>query len=223
VSLVCEEMIPAVVEGNLAEYCDVFCDRGAFTLAETESILKAAADAGLKVRIHADEFESLGAVPLAIEYGAASVDHLAVITDEDIKKLAESDTVATLLPGTTIFLGSGRFAPARELLEAGCIVAVASDLNPGSCTAASVRTVLSPAAVNLKMAPAELVRGCTANAAFSLALGDTRGTLEIGKKADLCIWNASDVNDLIYRWDDPRAYVVIKEGRVIYRDEISIE
>jgi imidazolonepropionase len=222
VSLVCDEMIPAVVEEDLAEYCDVFCDRGAFTLEETEWVLKAAVDAGLKLRIHADEFESLGAVQLAVELGAASVDHLAVITDEDIKTLAESDTVATLLPGTTIYLGSGHFAPARKMLETGCIVAVASDLNPGSCTAASVRTVLSPAAVNLGMTPAELVHGCTANAAFSLGRADTVGTLEVGKKADLCIWDAADVNDLVYRWADPRAHVVIKEGRIIYRDEIRI-
>jgi imidazolonepropionase len=222
VSLICEEMIPAVATENLADYCDVFCDRGAFTLKETERILKAAVDGGLKIRIHADEFESLGAVPLAVEYGAASVDHLAVITDGDIKTLTDSDTVATLLPGTTIFLGSGCFAPARKMLEAGCIVAVAGDLNPGSCTAASVRTVLSPAAVNLRMTPAELIHGCTANAAFSLGRSDVLGTLEVGKKADLCIWDATDVNDLIYRWDDPRAYVVIKEGRVIYQDEIRI-
>lgn len=223
VSLVCEEMIPAITEEDLAEYCDVFCDRGAFTIEETERILKAAVDAGLKIRVHADEFESLGAVPLAVEYGAASVDHLAVIIDDDIETLAESDAVATLLPGTTIYLGSGHFAPARKMLDAGCIVAVASDLNPGSCTAASVRTVLSPAAVNLGMTPAELIHGCTANAAFSLDQADAIGTLEIGKKADLCIWNATDVNDLVYRWADPRVYAVIKEGYVIYRDEISIE
>jgi imidazolonepropionase len=223
VSLVCDEMIPAVVEEDLAEYCDVFCDRGAFTLEETERILKAAVDAGLKLRIHADEFESLGAVRLAVELGATSVDHLAVITDEDIKTLAGSDTVATLLPGTTIYLGSGHFAPASKMLEAGCIVAVASDLNPGSCTAASVRTVLSPAAVNLGMTPVELVHGCTANAAYSLGRADAVGTLEVGKKADLCIWDATDVNDLVYRWADPRAHVVIKEGRIIYQDEIRIE
>lgn len=222
VSLVRDEMIPAVVEEDLAEYCDVFCDRGAFTLEETGRILKTAVDAGLKVRVHADEFESLGAVRLAVEFGAASVDHLATVTDVDIKTLAESDTVATLLPGTTIFLGSGHFAPARKMLEAGCIVAVASDLNPGSCTAASVRTVLSPAAVNLGMTPTELVHGCTANAAFSLGRADAIGTLEVGKKADLCIWDATDVNDLVYRWADPRAYMVIKEGLVIYRDEIRI-
>jgi imidazolonepropionase len=222
VSLVCDEMIPAVVEEDLAEYCDVFCDRGAFTLEETGSILKAAVDAGLKVRVHADEFESLGAVRLAVEFGAASVDHLAAVTDVDIKTLAESDTVATLLPGTTIFLGSGHFAPARKILKAGCIVAVASDSNPGSCTAASVRTVLSPAAVNLGMTPTELVHGCTANAAFSLGRADAIGTLEVGKKADLCIWDATDVNDLVYRWADPRARAVIKEGLVVYRDEIRI-
>lgn len=223
VSLVCDEMIPAVVEEDLAEYCDVFCDRGAFTLEETERILKAAVDTGLKLRIHADEFESVGAVQLAVELGATSVDHLAVITGDDIKTLAGSDTVATLLPGTTIYLGSGHFAPASKMLEAGCIVAVASDLNPGSCTAASVRTVLSPAAVNLGMTPAELVHGCTANAAYSLGLADAVGTLEADKKADLCIWDATDVNDLVYRWADPRAYMVIKEGRIIYRDELRIE
>jgi len=222
VSLVCDEMVPAVVEENLAEYCDVFCDRGAFTLEETERILEAAVDAGLNIRVHADEFESLGAVRLAVELGTASVDHLAVVSDDDIETLAGSETVATLLPGTTIFLGSCRFAPARAMLDAGCIVAVASDMNPGSCTAASVRTVLSPAAVNLGTTPAELVHGCTGNAAFSLGRSDVVGTLEVGKKADLCVWNATDVNDLVYRWADPRAYVVIKEGRVIYRDEIRI-
>ncbi len=219
VDLVIEEMLPAVAEENLAEYCDVFCDKGAFTVAETERILRAALDNDLKIRVHADEFEALGIVPVAVEMGAASCDHLAVANEDSIAALADSDTVAISLPGTSIYLGGHHFAPARKLIEAGCIFSLASDFNPGSCTAASVRTVLSPAAVNMKVTPTEIVHAVTCNAAFALDRNDRKGAIAPGYDADIAIWNASSVNELIYRWSDPRARFVIKSGKIVYRDD----
>ena len=219
VDLVVEEMIPAVTAENLAEYCDVFCDKGAFTVAETERILRAALDSDMKIRVHADEFEALGIVPVAVEMGAASCDHLAIADEGSIAALANSDTVATVLPGTSIYLGGYHFAPARKLIEAGCIFAIASDFNPGSCTAASVRTVLSPAAVNMKVTPTEMLHAITCNAAYALDRGARKGCIAPGYDADIAIWNAKSVNELIYRWSDPRARFVIKGGSVVYRDD----
>ncbi|MCP4230556.1 MAG: imidazolonepropionase [bacterium] len=219
IGLVVKEMIPAVVEENLAEYCDVFCDRGAFTVAEAERVLRAALDAGLKIRVHADEFEALGIVPIAVEMGAASCDHLAVANEESVPALADSDTVATVLPGTSIYLGGHDFAPARKLIDSGCIFAIASDFNPGSCTAASVRTVLSPAAVNMKITPTEIVHSVTCNPAYSLGRGERKGFIAPGYDADIAIWNARSVNELIYRWSDPRAWLVARNGDIVYRDD----
>jgi imidazolonepropionase len=212
------EMIPAVAAAALAEYADVFCDRGAFDLAETRAILTAARDAGFKLRLHADEFEALGGTELAVELGAASVDHLAVVTDAGIKALAGSDTVAVLLPGTTIFLGSGRFAPARALIDAGALVAVASDHNPGSCHAASLRAVLTPAATYLKMKPAEMLHAVTVNAAYSLGRADRVGSLEPGKAADVAVFDVGDVNELFYDWGPTRVWATVVGGVVVHRD-----
>jgi imidazolonepropionase len=220
VDLVVEEMIPAVAGENLAEYCDVFCDKGAFSVAEAERILHAALDNDMKIRVHADEFESLGIVPVAVEMGAASCDHLAVADERSVAVLADSDTVATALPGTSIYLGGHHFAPARKLIDAGCIFAVASDFNPGSCTAASVRTILSPAAVNMKVTPTEMLHAITCNAAFALDRGNRKGSIAPGYDADIAIWNARSANELVYRWSDPRALFVVKGGDIVYRDDI---
>jgi imidazolonepropionase len=218
VKLVTEEMIPAVVAEDLAEYADVFCDRGAFTLEETRTVLGVARDAGLKLRLHADEFEALGGTESAAEMGAASVDHLAVATEAGIKALAASDTVAVLLPGTTIFLGSSHFAPARELIEVGAIVAIASDHNPGSCHAASLRAILTPAATYLKLAPAEILHAVTINAAYSLGRADSVGSLEPGKAADVAVFDVADINELLYDWGPVRSWATVKRGVVVYRD-----
>jgi imidazolonepropionase len=218
VKLVTEEMIPAVVAEGLAEYADVFCDRGAFTLAETRTILGAARDAGLKLRLHADEFEALGGTELAVEMGAASVDHLAVATEAGIEALAASDTVAVLLPGTTLFLGSSHFAPARAFIDAGATVAVASDHNPGSCHAASLRAILTPAATYLKLTPAEVLHAVTINAAYSLGRADAIGSLEPGKVADLAVFDVADINELLYDWGPVRSWATAKRGAVVHRD-----
>jgi imidazolonepropionase len=218
VALLTGEMIPAVAAAGLSEYADVFCDRGAFELGETRAILAAARDAGLKLRLHADEFEALGGTELAVEMGAASVDHLAVVTDAGIKALAGSDTVAVLLPGTTIFLGSSRFAPARALVDAGAIVAVASDHNPGSCHAASLRAILTPAATYLKMTPAEMLHAVTVNAAYSLGRADRVGSLEPGKAADVAVFDVGDLNELFYDWGPTRAWATVVGGVVVHHD-----
>jgi len=218
VALLTGEMIPAVAGAGLAEYADVFCDRGAFDLGETRAVLAAARDAGLKLRLHADEFEALGGTELAVELGAASVDHLAVVTDAGIKALASSDTVAVLLPGTTIFLGSSRFAPARPLIDAGALVAVASDHNPGSCHVASLRAILTPAATYLKMKPAEMLHAVTVNAAYSLGRADRIGSLEPGKAADVAIFDVGDINELFYDWGPTRAWATVVGGVVVHRD-----
>lgn len=219
VKLVTEEMLPAVAAEGLAEYADVFCDRGAFTLDETRTILGAARGDGLKLRLHADEFEALGGTELAAEMGAASVDHLAVATEGGIRALAACDTVAVLLPGTTIFLGSNHFAPARALIDAGAIVAVASDHNPGSCHAASLRAILTPAATYLKLTPAEVLHAVTINAAYSLGRADSIGSLEPGKAADVAVFDVADVNELLYDWGPVRSWATVKRGVVVYRDE----
>ncbi len=218
VALVTDEMLPAVTDEGLAEYADVFCNRGAFNVDETRSILAAARDAGLKLRLHADEFEQLGGTELAAEMGAASVDHLAVVTAAGIGALAGSNTVAVLLPGTTVFLGSSHFAPARELIDAGAVVAVASDHNPGSCHAASLRTVLTPAATYLKMTPAEMVHAVTINAAYSLGRADRIGSLEPGKAADVAVFDAGDVDGLFYDWGPTRTWATVADGKVVCRD-----
>lgn len=218
VELVTDEMIPAVAAEGLAEYVDVFCDRGAFTVDETHAILAAARSAGLQLRLHADEFEPLGGTELAVEMGAAAVDHLAVVTEAGIRALAGSDTVAVMLPGTTLFLGASRFAPARALIDAGALVAVASDHNPGSCHAASLRAILTPAATYLKMTSAEMLHAVTINAAYSLGRADRLGSLETGKAADAAIFDVADVNELFYDWGPTQAWATVAAGVVVHRE-----
>ncbi len=218
VELVNDEMIPAAAAEELAEYVDVFCDRGAFNVDETRAILTAAREAGLKLRLHADEFEPLGGTELAVEMGAAAVDHLAVVTEAGIRALAASDTGAVLLPGTTIFLGSSRFAPARALIDAGALIAVASDHNPGSCHATSLRAILTPAATYLKMTPAEMLHAVTVNAAHSLGRADRIGSLEPGKAADAAVFDVGDVNELFYDWGPTRAWATVAAGAVVHRE-----
>jgi imidazolonepropionase len=218
VALVVDEMIPAVTAAGLAEYADVFCDRGAFDVAETRAILAAARDAGLGLRLHADEFEPMGGTELAVEMGAASVEHLAVVTAAGVEALASSDTTAVILPGTTVFLGSSHFAPARDLIEAGALVAVGSDHNPGSCHAASLRAVLTPAATYLKMKPAEMLHAVTINAAHSLGRAGRIGSLEPGKAADVAVFDVADINELFYDWGPTRAWATVADGKVVYRD-----
>lgn len=213
VDLLVDEMIPAVAESGLARFCDVFMEPGVFTRAQTERILRAGLGYGLRPKLHADELEGSGGAELAAELAAASADHLGDISEAGIRALAESKTVATLLPGTLFFLGRPKFAPARALLDAGATVALATDFNPGSCPSPNLQFTMTAACSRMGMSPSESLRAATAAGAAALELADGRGTLAPGAPADLVLWNVSSAAEIPYRLAAPIVAGVWKRGR----------
>ena len=212
VRLVCEEMIPAVAERGLATYCDVFCEDHVFTPNETRSIAAAAAAHGLRMKLHADELAGTGGAELAVELNAVSADHLMQISDAGIVALAGSETVAVLLPGTSFFLGMKAFAPARRMIEAGCVVALATDCNPGSSMTENPQTVLTVACVGLGMRPIEAIAAMTRNAAFAVGLGHEIGRLAPGFRADVIVTDVPNHRVLPYHHGVNHAAVVVHHG-----------
>lgn len=210
-----EEMIPRVAQEGLASFCDVFCERGYFTVEESRSILTAARQAGLGIRIHADEFSRSGGARLAAELGANSADHLQCIDDSDIEALKKSGTVATLLPGTAFNLGMMRYPPARKLIAAEVPVALATDFNPGTCFTLNMQLILAIACTQMRMSPAEAITAATINSAYSLGLSDRLGTLEEGKQADIVLMDVSDYRELPYFFGTNHCVVTIKKGNVV--------
>jgi imidazolonepropionase len=215
VRLLTEEMIPRVAQENLAEFCDVFCDSGYFTIEESRAILCAAKDAGLGLRIHADELGHTGGAMLAAEMGAKSADHLEWIDEADIEALRKSGTVATLLPGTAFNLGLHQYPPARRLIESGVPVALATDFNPGSCFNLNMQLVLTIACSQMKMTPAEAITAATINGAYSLGISNRIGSLEEGKQADIVLMDVGDYREIPYFFGVNHCAVVIKKGNVI--------
>lgn len=215
VELVCAEMIPRVAAEKLARFNDVFCEEGVFTREQSRRILEAGLSRGLKPKIHADELAGGGGAELAAELGAVSADHLLHTSSRGIRALAASGTVAVVLPGTAYYLGAGKYAPARECIEAGVPLAVASDANPGSCPTESLQAVFNTACVYLRLHPAEVLNAMTVNAAAALELVDALGSLEAGKKADLVIWDAPNLDYLGYHFGVNLVLNVIKDGRVV--------
>jgi imidazolonepropionase len=212
VDLLVEEMIPAVAEAGLARFCDVFMEPGVFDRPQAERVLRAGLDQGLRPKLHADELEGSGGAELAAELGAASADHLGDISEDGIRALAGSRTVATLLPGTLFFLGRPKFAPARALLDAGATVALATDFNPGSCPSPHLHFILTAACSRMGMSPAESLRAATAGGAAALELADGRGTIAEGAPADLVLWRASSAGEIPYRLAAPIVAGVWKAG-----------
>ena len=198
VKLVCEEMIPAVAREGLARCCDVFCEPGVFSAAESRDVLAAARRHGLAVKLHADEFEGSGGAELAVELGALSADHLAAISDAGINALAASPTVAVLLPATMIFLGKRSQAPARRLIDAGAAVALATDYNPGTSPTMSLPLVMAFGVSQLGLRHAEVVTAVTINAAAALGLAQDRGQIAPGCVADLVIAAVDDWREVAY-------------------------
>jgi len=198
VRLVCEDMIPVVARESLARCCDVFCEPGVFTVAESRQILSAAARHGLTVKLHADELEGSGGAELAAELGALSADHLAAISDAGIRALAASSTVAVLLPATMIFLGKRSQAPARRLIEAGAAVALATDFNPGTSPTLSLPLVMALGVSQLGLRHAEAVTAVTINAAAALGLARDRGQVAPGCVADLVVAAVDDWREVAY-------------------------
>ncbi len=213
VDILVTEMIPAVAAENLARYCDVFMEPGAFTAAQTRRVLESGMLHGLTPRLHADELEWSGGAELGVKLGAASVDHLGAIGEEGINALAGSTTVATLLPATLFFLGRKSYAPARRLLNAGAHVALATDFNPGSSPSPSMPLVLTIACSQMGMTPLEALYAATAMGARALQLTDGRGILREGAPADLILWDAVDFNEIPYRFGSPPIRSVWKHGR----------
>jgi imidazolonepropionase len=212
--LVIEEMIPRVAHEQLAQYADVFCEAGYFDVEESRNVLLAARAAGLGLRIHADELSHSGGAALAAELGVRSADHLEWIDSADIAALKQAGVVATLLPGTAFNLGL-RHAPARELIEAGVPVALATDFNPGSCFNLNMQLVLAIACSQMKMNPAEALTAATINGAHALGIGDRVGSIEERKQADIVLMGVADYREVPYSFGFNHCVVTIKKGNVV--------
>ena len=216
VRLICEEMIPAVHEQGIAEFIDVFCEEGYFSIEQSRKIIEIGKSFGLKPRIHADEFNNFGASTLAGEIGSFSADHLMKIDNNGIKSLKENNVIATLLPGTTFFLNKSAYAPARKLIDSGVTVALATDFNPGSCHIQSMPFIITLAVMNMSMSIEEAFLGATINGAKALGLDSEIGSIEIGKKADIILWDISNLFDIPYYVTDHPIRAVIKNGEIVF-------
>ena len=215
VQIIIEEMMPRVKEEKLAEFVDVFCEEGAFTLDETRRILQAAKDMGISLKLHAEEFSSMGSAKMAGEMGATSVDHLLKISDEDIAALAKTDTILTVMPGTLFFLNMKEYAPVRKMLDMGAKIALATDFNAGSCMSESMLMAMSLGCIAMKMTPEEAINAATYNASFAVGLQDRIGSIEAGKKADMVIFEIDDYRLIPYHFGVNLVKTVIKNGRAV--------
>ena len=214
IDLLINEMIPAVTKDKLAEFCDIFTEEGVYTIEESRKIQHAAKDAGLKLKFHADELFSTGGGELAAEMQAVSADHLVYISDNGIKAMAKSGTVAVLLPGTTFSLAGKQYAPARKMIDEGVVVALSTDCNPGSSYSESLPIIISLAALQLKMTAAEAISAVTVNAAAAIDRVGKIGQLLPGMQADITIWNMADYRELPYHYGVNLVSKVIKKGKV---------
>jgi imidazolonepropionase len=217
IDLLVREMLPKVAHAGLAEFCDVFCEAGVFSVDESRRILETAKSLGLGLRIHADEFKPVGGVQLAMELGAIAADHLTVITDEGIEALIAGKVIPILLPATTFFLGSEQYAPGRKMWDKGLPVAIATDFNPGSSMTQSMPLVITLACLKLKLSPLEALQAATINAARSLKAEQRLGSLESGKQADFVIWKFNRYQGIPYYLGYSSVRSVWKKGENVYK------
>lgn len=223
----CNTLLPAlaawwpVQTSKSLPYVDVFCERGAFDLVQSRQILERAISLGFPIKIHADEFENLGGASLAAELGAASVDHLVVTSDEDIRALGNADTVAVSLPCTPFGLGEQDYSPARKILAANGILAIATDINPGTAWCENMQFAIALACRYMKLTPAQAIAAATINAAAAIGQEARIGSIEPGKKADLIVLNVPDYRHLGYRFGSNLVETVIKEGKFYSNKEAS--
>ncbi len=217
--LLIETMLPAVKDKGLSNFCDVFCEAGVFSVEDSRKLLTKATNLGFNIRLHADEFKPIGGTELAVELGATSADHLLAISDTGIEAIAHSDTIATMLPGTSLFLDTGSYAPARKIIDAGGAVAIGSDFNPGSSPSLSLPLMLALSCIKMKMYPAETITATTLNAATVLKIDETHGSITPGKYADIVIWNLDNYKKIPYFYGNPVIDTVFKKGRVVYEKD----
>jgi len=215
--LLVDEMIPEVARRRLAVFCDVFCEEGVFSVAETRRVLLAARARGLGLRVHADELTHTGGAELAAELGARSADHLVHVSETGMRALAQAPCAATLLPAASFYLRLPRFAPARALVEAGAPIALATDANPGGGLSPSMPFAMTLACFSMGLSFEEALAAATVNAAWSLGVHHERGSVEVGKQADLVVLRSPRLLDLL-RVGVPAIRAVVKDGRVAVRD-----
>jgi len=211
IDLLCERMLPYIAKRKLARFCDVFCEENYFTAQEAAHILEKGLALGLKPKLHADEFKSIGGTPVAAALQAVSVDHLEHVDEAGLQSLQKGNTVAVLLPGVSFFLRNP-YAPARRLIDAGIPVAIASDFNPGSCMAFSMPLMMTIACTQMGMTPEEAVVATTLNGAAALGVSDTLGSIEVGKQADLMLYDIPNYRFLAYHFGVNHVAKVIKRG-----------
>lgn len=215
IQIISTELIPFIAKNKLAEFCDIFCEKTAFTSDDVEMIFAAAIEHGMKLKLHTEQFNNIGGLDAAIKFKATSIDHLEVIKETDFTKLSHSDTAAVLLPGVSFFLDYD-FAPARKLIDNNIIVALASDYNPGSSNISNISLIMGLAALKMKMTFEEIISAYTINSAFALNRSDRIGSIEIGKDADFSIMNTQDYNDIIYNIGTNLNVMTIKKGNIVY-------
>lgn len=215
ISTIITEMIPTVRRRRLAQFCDVFCDKGFFTVAEARTILRAARGAGLRLKLHVDELADTGGAKLAAELEATSADHLLKVSEIGMRELKRTGVIPVLLPGTAFTLGSP-YAPARRMIELGLPVALASDFNPGTCLIYSMWTVIGLAVMKMGLSVEEALTAATLNAACALELGEEVGSLEEGKQADLVVLDLDNYHQIPYFFGHNPVRVVIHNGEVVY-------
>jgi imidazolonepropionase len=208
------DLLPEIAKENLAEFADIFCEKNVFTIDQSRRFLTAAKDAGLKLKIHADEMYRLGGTELAVELGCTSADHLLQASDEGIKQLSESNTVATILPATAFCLKE-EYARARYMIDKGCALSLATDFNPGSCFTNSIPLVIALAALHMKMTIEEIITALTINAAAAVGRSDRIGSIEKGKKADIIILEYPSIHFLPYHAGVNIVETVIKNGKIV--------
>lgn len=223
VNLICDTMLSSAWKwfvgsgfyGKTAFFCDAFCEQGAFTAAQSKKVLETARSLGFKIKAHVDQFSNLGGTRIALQAGATSMDHLDMISDEEIKLLAASDTVGVVIPTENFNAGKTQFAPARKLIDSGCAVALSTDFNPGSAPCPSQPMAMAIAARYQKLLPAECLNAATINAAHAIGLGDKVGSIEIGKQADLLILDTTDPRQIVYEFGGNLVARVFKSGHEV--------
>lgn len=217
IEILINEMLPAAKEQGIAEYCDIFCEEGVFDVEESRRILTKAKELGFKIRMHADELTPLGGAELAAELGAKSADHLVYISDKGIDAMVSKNVVFVMLPGTTFFLMSQKYAPAKKIAERGGIVALSTDFNPGSSYTHSMPMIITLACLNMGLTIEQAINAATINAAYSLDLHNKTGSIHKGKQADLIFLDIPSYKFLVYNYGVNHISAVMKKGKVIFQ------
>ena len=211
------EVLPAVARRKIARFADLHVETGEAGLEAAARYLETARELGFLLKLHTDQFQRSGGVLLGVRYGAVSVDHLEYSGPDDVASLARSGTIATLLPGSSFHLG-GRFAPARELVDGGAAVALASNFNPNTCPTFNMQTIVSLACSQMRLTPAEAIAAATINGAHALRRGEVCGSLELGKSADFVVLNVADYREIPYRFGVNAVHMTVKRGKIAYQE-----